>query len=441
MKSKIKRALKSDLVKSSFFNGIANFIGILTSIISNKVVAVYLGPAGIALLGQFSNFLSMAMSFSTLGVSSGITKYVAEYKNDPGKNKKVLSTALIFILSATAVVSLVTFLCRDYFSRQLLHSSQYSSIFLMLSCTLIFFALNAFFTAVLNGFKEFKKIVSINIITSVVGLIIAIALVIKFGLYGAFLGTILSRTIVFGITVLFLFNLPWIQLRDFISGIDRMIAKKLLKYSLMAFTSVFAVAFIQLQVRNYIISHISLAEAGYWQGVVRISDIYLSFITSTLGLYYLPRLSEITRKDELLREIKNGYLLLLPLTIISSITIYLLKDLIINVLYASSFANMTKLFLFQLIGNVLKIASWILGYLMIAKAMTRLYIITEIVFGILYYLLTVVFVSRFGTIGATYSYALNYLFYLICLIYIFKDLIRQEKHGKLPNSVGNYTNL
>ena len=34
--------------------------------------------------------------------------------------------------------------------------------------------------------------------------------------------------------------------------------------------------------RNYIIQTISIENAGYWQGITRISDLYLSFITMTL---------------------------------------------------------------------------------------------------------------------------------------------------------------
>jgi len=44
----------------------------------------------------------------------------------------------------------------------------------------------------------------------------------------------------------------------------------------------------QLIIRNFVITHISAESAGYWQGVLKISDIYMAVIISSLSLYYLP---------------------------------------------------------------------------------------------------------------------------------------------------------
>ena len=65
--------------------------------------------------------------------------------------------------------------------------------------------------------------------------------------------------------------------------------------------------------------------------------------------------------------------------------IYVLRDIAILILFTEEFMPMSDLFFYQLIGDIFKIASWLLGYLMIAKAMTRIFIITEIVFSIEFY--------------------------------------------------------
>ena len=120
MKDRILRFLKTDLFKASFLNGIANIIKLGTGLISNKIVAVYLGPAGIALLGQFQNFSQMVMSLASVGINTGITKYTAEYNDNELNRKKILGTGFCMIIAGSIIASLVVFFGRNYFSDSIL---------------------------------------------------------------------------------------------------------------------------------------------------------------------------------------------------------------------------------------------------------------------------------------------------------------------------------
>jgi len=420
---RIKNFLKTDLFQTSFWNGIATVIKMGTGLISNKIVAVYLGPSGVALLGQFSNFIGMATSFATGGINGGVTKYLAEYRGEEEKQNSVLSTGFKSTLITTLIVALVVFIGADYFCNTILHTSKYKNLFYIFSVTLILFTLNGFFMSVLNGFKEFKKIVYVNISTSFIGLAIAIFLVIAYGVYGALLGLVLSTTLIAFITFALVYNSPWFSVKKLWQKFDFLILKKLSNYTLMTFTSIFAVTYIQLSVRTYIINHLSIQEAGYWQGVVKISDIYLSIITTTLSIYYMPRLSEIKEDKELRAEIFKGYKFLLPLTIFSSLIIYLFKGFIVNTLFSPEFKPMESLFFFQLLGNVFKIASWLLAFLMLSKAMTKLFIVTELLFGIGYFGLVYVFLNLIGLQGAVLAYCVNYFLYLVVFVVVFRRVL------------------
>jgi O-antigen/teichoic acid export membrane protein len=151
----------------------------------------------------------------------------------------------------------------------------------------------------------------------------------------------------------------------------------------------------------------------------------MSVILSSLSLYYLPRLSEIKDLKELRKEIFLGYSMLLPLMIIIGLTIFLLRDFIIQVLYAPSFSPMRELFPFQILGDFFKLASWLLAFLMLAKAKGKMYIITEVLFSFTYLAFSFTFITHFGVVGITYAYCLNYFIYLICFIYLFRNFIFQ----------------
>ena len=181
----------------------------------------------------------------------------------------------------------------------------------------------------------------------------------------------------------------------------------------MGVTSAIMVPLSLLLIRNFLIKEVSSEAAGYWEGVTRISSNYLMMITATLAIYYLPKLSETHNTKELRNEIWKGYKIIMPLVILGAVAVYIFRMFVIHLLFSHQFGPMEPLFLFQLVGDILKIASWLLAFLMLAKAMARMYIITEILFNLTYVLLTYFFVHFYGLIGVTYAYAANYLIYLL----------------------------
>ena len=186
----------------------------------------------------------------------------------------------------------------------------------------------------------------------------------------------------------------------------------------MAFTTAATLPVSQLIVRNHIGSNLSWTDAGYWQAIMYISTMYLLVVTSALGVYYLPRLSEINDKSELRKELMYGYALILPVVFIMGLAIFLLKDQIIIIVFTKDFVAIRELFLWQLIGDFIKLAAWLISYLMIAKAMTKAYVTTEILFSVNYVVLSVIFVDSFGLVGVTYAFSLNYFMYFLTMVVI-----------------------
>ena len=151
-------------------------------------------------------------------------------------------------------------------------------------------------------------------------------------------------------------------------------------------------------------------------------------VTTTLSLYYLPKLSELKDSAEIKKEILQGYKIILPLAALCGITIYLLRDLIIEILFASNFAPMRELFAWQMIGDTLKIGSWILAYLMLGKAMVKLFICTEVIFAANFYLLSLVLTGVMGLEGVATAYSINYALYWFVLAVLLRAKFFSGRH-------------
>lgn len=409
------------LVKTSFLSFIATAMKLLAALAINKAVAVYVGPSGLALIGQFQNFIQLVMTVAQGAINSGVTKYVAEYGKDNERIPILFSTASKISLAASLIVGSGIVIFSNYASLQFLKSEEYGYIFIIFGFTIVLFVINNLLLSILNGLKEIKTWIMINIIQSLYSLVFTTLLIVFLGLDGALIALVTNQSVIFLIVIWMLRKHPVIKLENFKGAFDKSEAKKLGGFALMAITSAATIPVSHLIVRNYLGETLSWEHAGYWQAMWYISAMYLMVVTTTLSIYYLPRLSEITDKAELRKELWQGYKIIMPIVIAMSVMIFLLKDFIIWLLFTEDFAPMRELFLWQLVGDVVKLAAWLIAYLMIAKAMTQTFITTEIVFSLSFVLLSTWFVDQYGLIGMSYSFALNYTLYFFTILIVTKD--------------------
>ena len=407
------------LIKTSVLTGISTVIKLVSAFVINKVIALYIGPSGLAIVGQLQSFTSIITTFSNGAISSGIVKYTAEYQ-DIEEKKKIFSSSIVISLICSLIISIFLFVFSDYLSELILKDVQYSSVFIIFGATIFLFALNMVLISILNGQKEIKKYVLVNIAGSIFSLVFTSILIMQLNLMGALYAMVLNQSVMFFVTLAFVLKSSWFKLEYFKQGLDKESLSKLSKYSLMAIVSALTVPVSHLIIREYIGKNLGWDSAGYWQGIWYISTMYLMLVTTTLGVYYLPRLSEIQDNKELRKEIFSGYKIIMPIVILASLIIFLLKEYVILIAFSKDFMPMMELFAWQLIGDVIKIASWLLAYLMLAKAMTKVFIYTEVLFSALFVGLSILFVDKFGLVGITYAYALNYFLYLVTMIFIFR---------------------
>ena len=406
------------LIKTSILSFIATVTKLLTGLVINKAVAIYIGPAGLALVGQFQNFSQLVMTAAQGAINRGVTKYVAEYGKDSKRIPILFSTASKISFWASLVVGSGLIIFSKQFSLYLLKSENYSYIIVIFGFTVALFVINSLLLSILNGLKEIKSWISINIIQSIYSLIFTSTLIVFFGLEGALLALVTNQSVIFLIVLWMLRRHPIIQLGNFKRAFDSHEGKKLGAYALMAATSAAAIPGSHLIVRDHIAETLSWVDAGYWQAIWYISTMYLMVVTNALNIYYLPRLSEINEKSQLRKELLNGYKIILPIVTLMSISIFLLKDFIIWLIFTEDFSGMRELFLWQLIGDVIKISAFLFGNLVVAKAMTRTYIITEIAFSFSFVIISIWFLEKFGLVGMSYSFAANYMLYFVVIAWV-----------------------
>ena len=418
------------LIKTSIFSGIITLIRISSGFVAGKVVAMFTGPAGVAVIGQFNNFITIILTFANGAINSGVIKYTAEFEGDEIRLKKLFSTSLKISIYCSIFFGVLLLLIATFISQLLFQSSLYINPIRVLGITIILYSLNSLLIAILNGLQKIKIYTLVNTAGSIIGLLFTVILVFYFKIAGALYALVLSQSIVFFVTLVLIIKSDWFSWSFFKQPFDKGIARKLSHYSLMAITSSLCMPLAQIILRNLVTEQLGINSAGYWQGMMRISDGYLMLVTMSLSTYYLPKLSSLRTDKELRSEIFQGYKIILPAVFVSCMFIYLLRFFIIGLLYSKEFESMGELFFFQLLGDFFKITSWLIAYLMTAKAMTKTFIITEIIFTLIYVLLSYLCICNYKLIGITIAFAINYFIYFVVMVIIFRKLLFNLKFKK-----------
>lgn len=418
------------LLKVTSFNSIAVFLNIIVGVLTSKALAEFIGPKGLASVGNLRDFLKTIYSLATFGIYSGIIKYTAEHKKNQSELQKVLSTALIITLCATGIVSLVLFFGASYWNNLVFKGKEFEYIFQILAFVLPLYALNLFCLGIINGLEKYKKYITVNIVGYIVNLIVTVYLVWKYTLDGALIALSVLPSVLLIVSLILLYKeravLPKLSTKAF-SG-DYF--KKYLSYTVMAIVSAFIFPIIYVLVRNHIIENLGETQAGYWEAIQRISNQYLLFITSLLTLYVLPKLSENKTIQGFRKIVFEFYKTILPLFGIGLIIIYILRIWIIKTIYNEEFLPSEHLFQWQLLGDFFKVISLVIAYQLYAKKMLKHYLFVEIVSLVLFYCLSIYLTNEVGIEGVVMAHCIRSIISLLLVVLIF----RKSLFGKIDAS-------
>ncbi|TXE10514.1 O-antigen translocase [Gelidibacter salicanalis] len=408
------------LLKVGNLNTITIITKIVAGILTSKAIAVFIGVEGMALIGNLRNFLGAIQTFSILGFYNGFVKTIAKYKNDGLKLSQTLSTAYYLGFASTVTVAFCSYYNADVIN-EFLFSTQYNYAYIIkiMAVALPFYALNMFSFAIMNGFAKYKMLLIINIIGQILGLLITLILIFQNNIDGALIAAVIAPSLILLITFVGFVNQRSLASSVKLTNIKFSVLKKFGPYAIMGLVTAIAIPMVSILIRNYIIDQVGIKEAGHWEAMQRISDYYLMFINSLMALYFLPRFSEIESKQEFRKEVFSFYKTTIPIFGIGLVIIYVLRSIVVSLIFSEAFQPTEDLFFWQLLGDFVKVLSIVIAYQFIAKKMFAHFIIIEIFLVVVMYLSSIYLIDIFGVEGAVIGHFVSYLMHYGIILLIF----------------------
>ncbi len=420
MKKLIDYINKNVLVKVASLQITSVLTRIIAGILTSKAIAIFIGAEGLALIGNLQNFVSSMQTVSILGFYNGMVKYVAAFKDNAVRLSQALSTVFYFGFIATILVSLFCYFNADGINNLIFPSyNSYAFVIKIFAIVLPFYALNMFSFSIMNGFSNYKMLIVINIIGQILVVSITLLLIYQNRIEGALISVAIAESLICLITLVGIINrrslVPLIK----VNQISFSFLKKMSSYSIMALFSAVILPLVLLAIRSYIIDNIGYKDAGFWEAMTRISKYYLMFVSSLMALYILPRFSEIDNIGEFRKEVFSFYKTVIPIFGIGLILIYFLRVFIVKVIFSDEFQPVEDLFLWQLLGDFVKVLSMVIAYQFLAKKMFWHYIITEAFLVIMLYITSTYLIKLYGVKGAVIGHFVSYLMYYAVVLLIF----------------------
>ncbi len=404
----------SGILRSTAIVGATNVLTTVVRLLRTKIFAIYLGPTGIGLLGFYTALMSTVTAISEVGIGNSGVRQVAEAQADPHRMAGLLSAlrALTIVLALVGTVAVI--LLSNSLSHWTFGSDAYATGIAIISLGVFFQIIADSQMAVLNGLRRIGDLARANVGGSIIGTVLAVGVVwlmgdqaLPFAVVAPVVGMLICSS--------WMVKQVGLTIRKTSAGEMKTEVAALFRLGFPFMLTGFAMNGALLATRFIFVEQLGLVAAGLYQAAWAIAVINVDFILNAMGIDFYPRLTSCIGKKRaegnlLVNEQTEVALLLGAPLIIGMITF---AGPLISLLFSGQFESATYLLRWLVLGTIIKIVCWPIGYLMMAHGWSTVYLMAELVWCIIYTGLVYVACPYFGVDGAGYAFVAAHLTYAV----------------------------
>ena len=399
---------------TGIFGGVQVF-NILINIIKSKVIAILLGPAGIGLYGILNSTIEVLKSVTGLGLGVSAVKDISEANttDDITHVSHTLKTLRRWVYFTGCFGFLITLLLASLLSQWTFGDESYTWMFRWLSVVLLFSALSSGQTAALQGMRQIGFLAKAGMLGSLLGLCLSVPLFFLLGNMGIVLSIIISSICTLIFSAIYARRISTVEVQQTLKESFRQGCGMAKLGVVMMFNGVLALLAAYI-LKAYITRHGGIEDAGIYQSAFSIAEGYFGVIFTAMAADYYPRLAAINKdnaklKSEVNKQAEIGLLVAFPCIIIA----LFFMPIGIRLLYSEEFLGGVSCINWAMLGNIFKIGSWTMGYVLIAKGKSKIFALTGVGFNAIYLLLTIYGYRLWGIDGVGIAFFAYYIIHFI----------------------------
>jgi PST family polysaccharide transporter len=272
-------------------------------------------------------------------------------------------------------------------------------------------------TAILNGFRRLKDLTVVNITGSIAAMVLGITAVVLWGLQGVVVGVIAAPILSLCASWYYTAKLKPYPTSTLASA-DSLYApfRRLLSLGLAFCATSLMTVVTQFLIRVFVTRQLGIDATGHFQAAWNISVLYLGFVLGAMGTDYYPRLTGVAKDTQasntMMNEQAEVTLLLSGPVILAMLT---LTPWIVGLLYSQAFFDTTTVLRWQILGDIFKVSSWSLAFLLLAQARTAVFFLTELGGNLVYIGCVWLGLPVWGLEATGIAFLICYVFYFFLM--------------------------
>jgi PST family polysaccharide transporter len=406
-----KNKAYQNIIKASVIFGSVHVSGMVISIIRTKILAVLIGSTGYGIFGLLTSTIEMVRQATGLSIETSGVKKIAEART--GGTESLAKSAGILLkvalLTGIAGAALSILFCRVLSNLTFGNNEKYLAVALV-AVTIIFKQLTSAQSAIMQGLSKLNFLAKSGLVSNVASLIITLPLFYFYGIDAIVPAIIITSLINYFVSLFYIKKLRLdtksISFREvIINGREIYFFGAML--SLSSFLPVLSNYLIQIFIRLTG----NIESVGFFNVGQLLVNAYVGVIFTVMSTEYYPRLATINKDSLKENEAFNQQAIVSLLIITPVIVVFLFfKSLIVEILFTPDFIKVVPLLTYAVPAMLFKAVSLSLGYIIIARADTAVFLKTTIIYNLLFFSLCSSGYYLYGLEGL----GVGFLIYFIC---------------------------
>ena len=411
--SNSKQSYRQVLKTTSLFSGV-QIISILISIAKSKFAAILIGPAGVGIVGLLNSTLTIISGITRFGLDISAVKEIAFFKEkDENKVARIILSVKRVTWITGLLGTLVTLILANWLSELVFGNQDFTTSFMLISVAILFNQIATGNFAILQGVRNLKPLAIATVWASFASLLCIVPLYYYFGLKGIVPVLILTSFFTFFFSWYFSKNVPH-KAKDVSFKASLHEGKEMMKLGFVLSLGGFATILTTYAIQIFLTNQTGVNEVGFYNAAFIIVNAYVGVIFTAMSKDYFPRLSAIIDQNIKVKKTVNQQAYIAVLLLSPIIIIFVaFAPFLIEFLFSKEFLPIIQITTFAILAMLFKAVSWCLGYIIVAKGHSKLFIKTEIFFNILLFTMSIGGYLYDGLRGIGISYLLYYTIYLI----------------------------
>lgn len=399
----------------------SSVVKILLSLVTAKVMALYLQPAGYGYYGLLQSFVGITSLVVGMGVATGLVRLGAGAVThaDQATISSLRSASWLLFAGMGCLVLVITVPLRYSISLWALGNRGYGQTILLMVIATLFMVAGEIQMGTLNAYHRVEALGKCGVASALLAAAVSISMVLIWHIQGIVPAVIGGASVNYAVSRFFLTReIGPVQLQP--------VRRDMFKaaWSLLRFGGPYAASMlvgtgVQLALPIVVLHLLSTESVGFYKAASAISVSYLGFLVTAMGQDYYPRVSAVAdQPGALVGLINEQHRLVMIVAVPMILGTLALVPYLVPLVYSRKFVPTVEILEWQLIGDLFKFSSWTMSFVILARSRSFVFFLSELIPGTANLLMTWLAVHWFGLPGLGISFLVTFMIYYLIVWFI-----------------------